>query len=357
MSSTDDIRQHAKVEKLNHPSPERKDAHSKLHREAAAEWFKEAGTARKAPLHLDENKSYTVHHSDCLGDIAARRLREDHLKVDSRSIHKEEERLRKLNGDQYHSLEGKSKKERDFLGDGWHLKIYDDKVKPNMEGQKTEVQSKPEAKPSTETKPAGTAHLDIPELPHERLAPHHRHHSVLGEASHPRRQHPGESPEQPAQDLPPAKAKPGAQDPARVVQPEETRKQLAKPESPVRPHDGTAIYDVAAHTVYLPNGERLEAHSGLGRNIDNPNSEAQRNRGVTPHGTYDLSFRGGLFHGVQALRLNPQDPSKMHGRDGILAHTYMLGPSGQSNGCLVFKDYSRFLAAYKHGEIKHIQVV
>jgi len=30
------------------------------------------------------------------------------------------------------------------------------------------------------------------------------------------------------------------------------------------PDSHTAVYDIAAHTVYLPNGTKLEAHSGLG---------------------------------------------------------------------------------------------
>jgi len=32
----------------------------------------------------------------------------------------------------------------------------------------------------------------------------------------------------------------------------------------------TAVYDIAAHTVYMPNGRRLEAHSGLGNLMDDP---------------------------------------------------------------------------------------
>ena len=32
----------------------------------------------------------------------------------------------------------------------------------------------------------------------------------------------------------------------------------------------TAVYDISAHTVYLPDGTRLEAHSGLGSKIDDP---------------------------------------------------------------------------------------
>ena len=40
----------------------------------------------------------------------------------------------------------------------------------------------------------------------------------------------------------------------------------------------------------------------------------------------------------------------MHGRSGILAHTYMLGPNGQSNGCVSFNNYPAFLEAYERGE-------
>jgi hypothetical protein len=35
----------------------------------------------------------------------------------------------------------------------------------------------------------------------------------------------------------------------------------------------------------------------------------------------------------------------------------MLGPRGDSNGCVSFKDYKRFLAAFKRGEIKRLVVV
>ena len=33
---------------------------------------------------------------------------------------------------------------------------------------------------------------------------------------------------------------------------------------------GTAVYDISARVVYLPDGERLEAHSGLGDKLDDP---------------------------------------------------------------------------------------
>lgn len=119
----------------------------------------------------------------------------------------------------------------------------------------------------------------------------------------------------------------------------------------------TAIYDIEARTVYMPNGDKLEAHSGLGEWMDDPGSVKLKNRGVTPPNTYQLTLRESSFHGVQAIRLNPVDDDKMFGRDGILAHSYMLGPSGQSNGCVSFRDYQQFLQAFQRGEVDRIVVV
>ena len=119
----------------------------------------------------------------------------------------------------------------------------------------------------------------------------------------------------------------------------------------------TAIYDITAQMVYLPNGERLEAHSGLGGFMDDPRYVHKKNRGATPPNTYTLTLRESLFHGVQAIRLTPVSEANMFDRDGILAHSYMLGPNGQSNGCVSFHDYPKFLRAYLRGEIDRIVVV
>ena len=120
----------------------------------------------------------------------------------------------------------------------------------------------------------------------------------------------------------------------------------------------TAVYDLTAHTVYLPNGERLEAHSGLGALKDDPAHVDEKDRGATPPHVYDLTLREDLFHGVQALRLNPVGgASEIFGRAGLLAHTYMLGPSGDSNGCVSFKDYDAFLQAFQGGLVKRLAVV
>lgn len=135
-------------------------------------------------------------------------------------------------------------------------------------------------------------------------------------------------------------------------------KPFLNPFAAISPGAGTAIYDIAAQTVYLPSGERLEAHSGLGHMRDNPHYVDRKNTGPTPPETYNLTYRESLFHGVQALRLTPANGARVYGRDGLLAHTYMLrGGRGESNGCVVFKDYNRFLAAFRRGEIRRLKVV
>jgi len=120
----------------------------------------------------------------------------------------------------------------------------------------------------------------------------------------------------------------------------------------------TAVYDISAHTVYLPDGTKLEAHSGLGSQLDDPRSANIRMRGVTPPHMYELTPREALFHGVPALRLNPVGGEEtIYGRSGLLAHTFMLGPNGDSNGCVSFRDYNAFLNAYRNQGIKRLAVV
>ena len=137
------------------------------------------------------------------------------------------------------------------------------------------------------------------------------------------------------------------------VGPAPTRKEVA----PLEDDGRTAIYDITARTVYLPSGRRLEAHSGLGSYMDNPRHVHLRMRGATPPNIYKLTLRERLFHGVRAIRLNPVDGGRMYGRAGILAHSYMLGANGQSNGCVSFANYPEFLDAYLRGEITRIAVV
>ena len=119
----------------------------------------------------------------------------------------------------------------------------------------------------------------------------------------------------------------------------------------------TAVYDIAAHTVYLPSGKRLEAHSGFGGMRDDPRYVNRRDRGATPPNVYELAPLGQLFFGVRALRLIPVGDAPEFGRDGFLAHTYLAGPRGDSHGCVVFRDYNSFLRAFLNGEIKRLVVV
>ncbi len=119
----------------------------------------------------------------------------------------------------------------------------------------------------------------------------------------------------------------------------------------------TAIYVISARAVYLPDGTRLEAHSGLGAALDDLRYVSERAVGPTPPHLYELTMRESLFHGVQALRLNPVGDGGLYGRAGLLAHPYMLGPNGDSNGCVSVKDYDAFLRAYENGQIRKLAVV
>jgi hypothetical protein len=132
----------------------------------------------------------------------------------------------------------------------------------------------------------------------------------------------------------------------------------APPGAPPTSYDqSTAVYDISAHTVFLPDGMRLEAHSGLGDRIDDPRFVDERDHGATPPGVYQLTLRESLFHGVQALRLNPVGGGFTFNRVGLLAHPYMLGPNGDSNGCVSFKNYDVFLRAFQSGGVKRLAVV
>lgn len=118
----------------------------------------------------------------------------------------------------------------------------------------------------------------------------------------------------------------------------------------------TAVYDISARAVYLPDGSKLEAHSGLGNLMDDPGHVNERNAGATPPNVYDLKPREQLFHGVPALRMIPVTDDGT-GRSGLLAHSYMLGPKGDSNGCVSIRDYEKFRNAFARGEIKRLVVV
>lgn len=134
------------------------------------------------------------------------------------------------------------------------------------------------------------------------------------------------------------------------------------PASPGVPADlmaaKTAVYDISARMVYLPNGEKLEANSGLGEKMNDLRYVHVRMHGPTPPHIYTLTEREALFHGVRAIRMHPVGgPGRIFGRTGLLVHSYLLGPRGDSNGCVSIKDYDRFLQAFLRGEVKRLVVV
>ena len=118
-----------------------------------------------------------------------------------------------------------------------------------------------------------------------------------------------------------------------------------------------AVYDISAGKVYMPDGEVMEAHSGKGKYRDNPKYTHLKMAGAVPAATYKLTPRESLFHGVPALRMTSVDGTNPLGRTGLLAHTYMLRTPGDSHGCLVFKDYYKFLKAYKANKVDYIVAV
>jgi hypothetical protein len=121
---------------------------------------------------------------------------------------------------------------------------------------------------------------------------------------------------------------------------------------------GVAVYDISAAKVYMPDGSVLEAHSGIGKMADNPRYAHVKMNGPTPPHTYHLKLREKRFHGVEAIRMLPVDGKNKHGRDGFLTHSYLLrGGRAESHGCVAFKDYKRFLAAFKQGKVKQLVVV
>jgi hypothetical protein len=125
------------------------------------------------------------------------------------------------------------------------------------------------------------------------------------------------------------------------------------------PGKGTkiAIYDVSNATVYLPDGAKLRAHSGIGGMRDNPRYEHVKMRGPTPAGIYRLSMREKRFYGVEAIRMTSIDGRDPKNRTGLLTHTNLLRGQKGSHGCVAFQNYQPFLRAFKRGQITMLIVV
>lgn len=118
-----------------------------------------------------------------------------------------------------------------------------------------------------------------------------------------------------------------------------------------------AIYDVSNATVYMPDGTKLRAHSGIGKMRDNPRYEHVKMTGPTPAGIYRLKMRERRFHGVEAIRMTSIDGRDPKNRTGLLTHTNLLRGQKGSHGCVAFQNYEPFLNAFKRGHINMMVVV
>ena len=155
--------------------------------------------------------------------------------------------------------------------------------------------------------------------------------------------------------------------PKQAAKPEAQELAFVRPDKPAetkpfnklfKRQDGIAIYDISAGLVYMPDGSKLEAHSGIGKMADNPKYVHVRNNGPTPPNTYKLTMRETRFYGVEAIRMTPITNKPMHGRDGFLTHSYLLrSRRPESHGCVAFKNYPQFLKAFKQGKVKQLIVV
>lgn len=118
-----------------------------------------------------------------------------------------------------------------------------------------------------------------------------------------------------------------------------------------------AIYDVSNATVYMPDGTKLRAHSGIGKMRDNPRYEHVKMTGPTPAGIYRLKMREQRFYGVEAIRMTSIDGRDPKNRTGLLTHTNLLRGQKGSHGCVAFQNYEPFLNAFKRGQITMMVVV
>jgi len=57
---------------------------------------------------------------------------------------------------------------------------------------------------------------------------------------------------------------------------------------------------------------------------------------------------------VDEIRVGDNDTL---GRSGLLVHSYLLGPNGDSNGCVSIRNYDQFLNAFQNGVIKRLVVI
>ena len=109
-----------------------------------------------------------------------------------------------------------------------------------------------------------------------------------------------------------------------------------------------------AYMVVLPDGTELEAIQAR-RQGGRSAFVHEHMRGATPPNVYEPALREKTFHGFSVAPRNLLG-RYIFKRSGLLAHTYMLGPKGESNVCVVFENYNVFLGI-SNGQVKRLIVV
>lgn len=101
------------------------------------------------------------------------------------------------------------------------------------------------------------------------------------------------------------------------------------------------IYDQRSGRMTGPTGVELTGYSGSPTHRNNPASEAIRNNGPIPRGTYAIDSDISDRRGPVTIRLTPVGHSA-HGRSGFLIHgenARTLGASSQ--GCIILNRQAR----------------
>ena len=108
----------------------------------------------------------------------------------------------------------------------------------------------------------------------------------------------------------------------------------------------------------MPDGTELEAHSGLGKRMDDPRQVNVKMHGSTPPHVYDLTTREAIFHGDEALRMTPVGgDGRIFGRRACSTHSYLLGPRGDFERLRVVQGLQRVRARLQARPVKRMVVV
>ena len=118
----------------------------------------------------------------------------------------------------------------------------------------------------------------------------------------------------------------------------------------------TAVYDISAHKVYLPDGSVLPFR---------PRQRARRSgvtptnvQGSTPVNVYDLKPRETLLHGVEAIRLDPSGRVPRARPQRLFGPHLHAWPQWDSFGCVLAPATTTPSSRrFKEQKIKHLAVV